>query len=133
MENKERHRLVEAALAARANAYVPYSRYRVGAALLTAKGEIITGANVENASYGLTLCAERTAIIKAVSEGHRDFRALAVAVDSEVHAAPCGACRQVMEEFFTGDTVIYLVNARGDNIETNIAALLPNAFSKANL
>lgn len=131
MEGKQR--LIEAALAARGNAYVPYSRYRVGAALLTHSGDIVTGANVENASYGLTLCAERTAIVKAVSEGHRKFIAMAVAVDSELHAAPCGACRQVMEEFFDKDTAIYLVNARGDSVETDISTLLPGAFSRANL
>jgi len=92
-------RLVRAAAQARRNAYAPYSRFRVGAAVLTQDGSVFTGANVENASYGLSHCAERVAIHKAVSEGHRTITTVAVVVVGEEPAMPCGACRQVMAEF----------------------------------
>jgi len=91
--------LVEAAKKARLNAYSPYSGVKIGAAVLTSKGKIFSGTNVENASYGLACCAERTAIFKAVSEGHRDIVAMAVVGKSEEFTKPCGACRQVMVEF----------------------------------
>ena len=99
MEHETKERLIQAALAARDKAYVPYSHYPVGAALLTKDGKIITGCNVENASYGLSNCAERTAIFKAISEGERDFAGLAVAVYGKKAASPCGACRQVIRVF----------------------------------
>ena len=100
MPAKERlSRLVEAARRARAHAYSPYSGVKIGAAVLTSEGEVFSGSNVENASYGLSCCAERTAIFKAVSEGKRDIVAIAVVGKSEDFTKPCGACRQVMVEF----------------------------------
>jgi cytidine deaminase len=121
-------RLVSLALSARERAYAPYSRFRVGAALLTAGGEIYTGCNVENASYGLTCCAERVALFKAVSEGHKDFSALAVTCDSTDYCSPCGACRQVLAEF-GGDIRVYMCNKRGEYEVKTVAQLLPGFFS----
>jgi cytidine deaminase len=120
-------RLIDAALAARSGAYAPYSKFAVGAALLTAADEIITGANVENASYGLSICAERAAVFAAVTAGHRDFTALAVATSGG--AAPCGACRQVLAEF-AKDLPILLIDAdsRQPIIEVTLANLLPGRF-----
>ena len=129
MEHETKERLIQAALAARDKAYVPYSNYRVGAALLTKEGKIITGCNVENASYGLSNCAERTAIFKAVSEGERDFAGMAVAVYGKKAASPCGACRQVIREFFADDAEIILVNEEGQGSVFTIAQLLPGAFT----
>ncbi len=126
-------KLIAAALAARGNSYSPYSGYAVGAAVLTKAGQIYTGVNIENASYSMTICAERSAIGNAVSHGHVDFTALAVAVSGDDPAAPCGACRQVMEEFFDAETKIYLVNGRGEGTERTVAQLLPEAFSRASL
>ncbi len=126
-------RLVQSALEARKNAYVPYSGYRVGAAVATKEGSIYSGCNIENASYGLTNCAERTAIFKAVSQGERDFIGLAVAVDGSRPASPCGACRQVIREFFDDETEIFLVNENGQGICTTIARLLPDGFTKENM
>ncbi|MGD0015916.1 MAG: cytidine deaminase [Verrucomicrobiia bacterium] len=130
-------RLIIAALAARRNAHAPYSRFRVGAALLTANGRIYTGVNVENASYGLTICAERVAIGKAVSDGHRRFRAIAIAAPS-ANPAPCGACRQVLAEF--GDCIVICVDSRHPRRQAStqarrvrvhqLADLLPHAFRK---
>lgn len=123
--------LIEAALAAREKAYAPYSRYKVGAAVRGASGRIYTGCNIENASYGLTNCAERTAIFKAVSEGERELACLAVAADSPQPASPCGACRQVMAEFGVGR--IIMVNLKGERLEVSLAELLPFAFAKSDL
>lgn len=119
--------LIEAAKKARKNAYVPYSKFKVGAAVCTADSHIYTGCNIENSSYGLTNCAERTAIFKAVSEGHKEFSALAVIADTEGPCAPCGACRQVMAEF--GIPHIVLANLKGDIAVYTIEELLPGAFS----
>lgn len=124
--------LMKAAREAREKAYVPYSRFKVGAALLTEDGQIYTGCNVENASYGLANCAERTAIFKAVSEGHRRFTAIAVIADTEGPCSPCGACRQVMSEF-GGETKVFLTNLKGDVSETTVAELLPGAFREEDL
>jgi cytidine deaminase len=119
--------LLEAALAARANAFAPYSKFQVGAAVEDADGRIHTGCNIENATYGLTLCAERVAIFKAISEGVRKFRRVAVAADTEVLTPPCGACRQILWEF-CGDVEIMLVNPRG-KIETyRLKDLFPKPF-----
>ncbi len=108
------------------NAYAPYSNYKVGAALQTKNGKIFTGCNVENASYGLTMCAERTAIFKAVSEGEKEFEKMVIFADSGKMPYPCGACRQVISEF-SKDMKIIVVN--NDNIyETNNAKLLPKQF-----
>jgi len=124
---REEQELLDAAKAASQNAYVPYSGYRVGAALRCKDGSMVTGCNVENASYSLTLCAERTAIFKAISDGKRDFIAIAVYVDSDKVFPPCGACRQVIYEFSPTIPVIY--GNRKDYIKTNIAELLPGAFT----
>jgi cytidine deaminase len=128
MTEQQRVDLIAAALAARTLAYAPYSNFQVGAAILTAEGEIITGCNVENASYGLTICAERVAAANAVAAGRRRFAALAVATPGS--ASPCGACRQVLAEF--GDRLpILLINADnpGAMIETELQTLLPLAFT----
>lgn len=113
---------------AREKAYAPYSRFRVGAALLTAGGKIYTGCNVENASYGLTVCAERVALYKALSEGEREFTALAVVSDSPYGTVPCGACRQVLAEFCR-DLTIFMGRSRGDYVTASLKELFPLAFS----
>lgn len=119
--------LLDKAQQAAQNAYAPYSGYKVGAALLDTSGKIHLGCNVENASYSLTNCAERTAIFKAVSEGVRDFHALAVWVESDTIFPPCGACRQVISEFAPQIPVIF---GNSDRYEiTDAATLLPSAFS----
>lgn len=124
--------LIKKACEARKKAYTPYSNFPIGAALLTEEGEVFTGCNIENASYGLTSCAERTAIHKAVSEGYRKFKALAVVADSIKPVSPCGACRQVINEF--GDNIkIILSNLQGDIIETESRKLLPGAFGKKDM
>lgn len=127
METKS---LIEAAIEARKKAYTPYSNFKVGAALRTNSGRIYHGCNIENASYGLTNCAERTAIFKAVSEGEKDIEAIVVVGDTLEPISPCGACRQVMAEFFQKDTKIILTNLKGDKLETTIEQLLPGSFSK---
>lgn len=119
--------LLEAALRARENAWAPYSRFRVGAALEDDSGRIHTGCNVENASYGLTVCAERVAVLKAVSEGVRGFRRVAIAAGSEQPTPPCGACRQILWEF-CGDIEVALVNLRGNVTRYRLRELLPNPF-----
>jgi cytidine deaminase len=118
--------LVDAAVEARDRAYAPYSHYAVGAAVLARSGRIHAGANVENASFGLTVCAERVAILKAVSEGDRDLVALAVATPNQ--AAPCGACRQVLQEFAPAARIL-LVGAGGVARETTVPSLLPDPFT----
>ncbi len=120
--------LIKAAQEARKNAYVPYSKFAVGAALLGNNNKIYTGCNVENASYGLTICAERAAIFKAVSEGVTSFKALAIVTDLEVPASPCGACRQVIGEF-SPDLEIIMANMKGNVHTVNLAELLPLSFS----
>lgn len=118
--------LYEKALAAAEFAYAPYSKYQVGAALLTSTGEVFTGVNVENASFGATICAERTAIVKAVSEGFMEFSALAV-VSAQGSAYPCGICRQFMYEF--GDDLTIITGDDADHLNIcDIAELLPNGF-----
>jgi len=116
--------LVAAAWQARESAYAPYSHFAVGAALLTADGRIFTGCNVENLSYGLTQCAERTAICSAVAAGVREFATLAVVADTAVPISPCGACRQVMAEF--GVPQVILAN-RAERMEFTLQELLPRA------
>lgn len=124
--------LIGIALQAREAAYAPYSRYKVGAALLGKSGRIYTGCNVENASYGASICAERTAAVKAVSEGEREFEALAVAVDGEEPGSPCGICRQFLAEFGTGLRLI-LVNLKGDCVDATLDEYLPEAFTPKRL
>ena len=120
-------KLLAAAKSAQPNAYAPYSRFRVGAALLTKSGKIYTGVNVENASYGLTICAERVAVFKAVSEGHRKFAAIAVVAPSNA-LSPCGACRQVLAEF--GEMVVLCADSRNPRRFRLylLSELLPHAF-----
>jgi cytidine deaminase len=119
--------LISAALAVRAHAHAPFSRFKVGAAIEDAEGRIHTGCNVENATYGLTICAERVALFKAISEGSRKFRAVAVAVDTDRLTPPCGACRQVLWEF-CGDIEIALVNPRGAAETCRLKDLFPRPF-----
>ena len=128
-------KLAEEAYAAMKHAYVPYSHFRVGAALLTKEGKIFTGCNIENASYGATNCAERTAIFKAVSEGKTEFRAIAIVggpkgKEPENFCAPCGVCRQVMAEFCDPETFrIILMNGAGEIREYLLKELLPLGFT----
>ncbi len=118
--------LLQSALAAREKAYAPYSKFLVGAAVRAASGKIYTGCNVENASYGLTVCAERNALFAAVGAGEREFAALCVVGDTSAPISPCGACRQVMSEFKI--PVIYLANLQGDVKECTLEELLPYGF-----
>lgn len=118
--------LIDLARKARNNAYIPYSKFAVGAALLAKSGRIYTGANIENASYGLTICAERTAIVKAVSEGEREFEAIAIAADTEKPVLPCGACLQVMAEFHVGRVIIGNLT---EEKEVSLSDLLPHNFT----
>jgi cytidine deaminase len=124
--------LVRAAWAAGERAHSPYSGVRVGAALRARDGRVFAGCNVENASYGLTLCAERTALVKAVSEGARAFEALAVTVNRPAPAMPCGACRQALAEF-AEDLVVLVESSAGTRARTSLAALLPERFGPSNL
>jgi cytidine deaminase len=123
--------LISAALAARLRAYAPYSQFQVGAALLTRDGRTFSGCNVENASYGLCNCAERTALFGAIAAGYGpgDFTHLAVVGDTEEPIAPCGACRQVMLELGGADLIVLQANLDGDVYETTAGALLPGAFT----
>ena len=124
--------LVKLAFSMLDRAYVPYSHFPVGAALLCADGTVFTGCNVENAAYGSCICAERTALVKAVSEGHRDFVKLAVAGRGEDYCWPCGSCRQMLFEFAPELTVLV---ARGDGVfvNTTLGELLPHGFGPASL
>jgi cytidine deaminase len=127
---KTEHRdlgLIEAAAAVRENAYAPFSNFRVGAALETDDGEVITGCNVESASYGLTVCAERVAIWKAISQGKRKIRHIAVVADTEELTPPCGVCRQIIWEF-GGDIPVILANLKGKTEVVQMKDLLPRAF-----
>lgn len=126
----DQHKLVEAAKAARENAHAPYSNFRVGAALRAKSGRIYTGCNVENATYGLTVCAERVAIFKAISEGERGFDAVAVVTDTDGLTPPCGACRQLLWEF-CGDAEVILANLKGKAETTRMSALLPRPFDQS--
>ncbi len=128
--NKDK--LVEMAKEARKNAYAPYSNFKVGAALLTKSGRVFTGCNVENSSFGASMCAERVAVFKAVNEGEREFQAIAVVTDTKEPAMPCGLCRQVLSEFSL-DIKIYAANLNGDVRETTLKDLLPYAFTKKDL
>ena len=124
--------LLKRSIKAKEHSHSPYSKFRVGAALLTDTGEIIDGCNVENASYGLTICAERTALVKAVSMGFKKFPAIAVTTDMEEFIAPCGACRQVIAEFGL-DCVVYLVKSDLSYQKMSVSELLPLAFTSADL
>src|SRR5512147_1731951 len=122
--------LIDLAKKARKKAYAPYSHYKVGAALLGKSGKVYTGCNVENASYGHTVCAERTAVLKAVSEGETEFEAIAVVTKNG--GSPCGACRQVLSEF-APELTIYIADKNGEYRTTTIKKLLPDSFTSAHL
>ena len=122
-------RLVEAARQVQSRAYVPQSNFPVGAALLTEEGEIVQGCNVENATIGATVCAERTAVGTAVAEGYRDFEALCIITDSDPPAPPCGICRQVLVEFCE-ELPILVVNPEGSRECMHLSELLPHAFRR---
>lgn len=131
LKNKQRQQLILRAQQARQRAYAPYSNYWVGAALLTRSGDIYTGANIENAAYPTSMCAERVAIYKAVSEGQREF--IAIAVVTENGGSPCGSCRQVLAEFGLG-TIVLIADAAGNLLlETTLVDLLPEAFTPTDL
>lgn len=131
MTELEIQKLMDCAIKVRENAYSPYSHFAVGAVLLCEDGTLYEGCNIENASYGLTNCAERTAIFKAVSEGHIKFKALAVVADTEGPCAPCGACRQVMAEFKI--PLIIMGNLMGNIKIVTIEELLPFSFSECDV
>jgi cytidine deaminase len=128
----EKDLLIEAAKQARENAHAPYSNFRVGAALRSTSGRIFGGCNVENATYGLTMCAERVAIFKAVSEGERGFSAISVVTDTEVLTPPCGACRQLIWEF-CGDIPVNMSNLKGQMEVVQMRELFPRPFDDSNL
>lgn len=125
-------KLIEAASEVRANAYTPYSHFKVGAALLGDNGEIYRGCNVENSSYGLSICAERTAVFKGVCAGVTQFEALAVVTDLDNPASPCGACRQVLAEF-SPEMIVIMANTKGKAVTSSVKELLPLAFSSSQL
>lgn len=131
MSKMEKTELIQTAIMARKQAYVPYSNYPVGAALFTASGKIYMGANIENAAYPVTMCAERVAIFKAVSEGERKFEMIAVATENG--GSPCGSCRQVLAEFGL-DTLVLIADEKGNLVEElRVDELLPKAFTPKDL
>jgi len=130
MEIKE---LVKLAIEAREKAYVPYSKFKVGAAIEMEDGSVFTGCNIENASYGATNCAERTAIFKAVSEGHSIMKKIAIVGDMLAFTAPCGICRQVIAEFAAKDIEIVLIKNQDEYIVKTLEEILPGAFTKEDL
>lgn len=125
--------LIKEAKLAREKAYVPYSKFQVGAALLTTDGKVYHGCNIENAAYSMTNCAERTAFFSAYAKGDRQFELLAVVADTEGPVSPCGACRQVISELCPKDMKVILTNLKGDIQELTVAELLPGAFSPEDL
>lgn len=128
-EQDKQQQALDRARAAAENAYAPYSKFRVGAALVCADGEIISGCNVENASYGLTTCAERNAFATAIGQGRRDFNSILVYTPLKALIAPCGACRQVIAEFLPQDALVTLANDYGQSKSWTVAELLPAAFT----
>ncbi len=129
---REDEALILAAKQARENAYAPFSNFRVGAALRASSGRIFNGCNVENATFGLTICAERVAIFKAISEGERGFDAIAVVTDSDILTPPCGACRQLIWEF-CGDVPVIITNLKGKREVIAMRELFPKPFDSSNL
>jgi len=127
LSEQDNQSLIETASAARLRSVAPFSDFLVGAALRTKDGKVFTGCNVESASYGLTVCAERVAIWKALSEGERDFTDLVIVADTEQLTPPCGTCRQIIWEFCKHAKIV-LANLRGEKQEVSIADLLPKAF-----
>lgn len=129
----DQKQLIEEAKVAREKAYVPYSKFKVGAALITVDGKVYHGCNIENAAYSVTNCAERTALFKAYSEGDTEFAKLVVIADTERPVSPCGACRQVISELCPKDMKVVLTNLKGLVQETTVEDLLPGAFSSEDL
>ena len=131
----DKKQLITKAKEARALSYSPYSHFAVGAALLTKDGKVFVGANIENSSYPLCMCAERNALYNAMMDGYKkeDFVALALSADTDEPCSPCGACRQVISELFPKNAPIYMSNLKGDEKETTIDELLPFAFSEDDL
>ncbi len=132
MEKKLLEEAFELALKVRENAYAPYSNFKVGAVLVTKEGKMFAGCNVENVSYGLTICAERVAVFKAVSEGEREFSFMVVVTDTDPPAAPCGACRQVIREFGLNIDIV-AANIKGDMITKPLSEFLPDSFGPEDL
>ena len=125
---EQEKQIIETAKIARDSAYCPYSKFRVGSAILTSNNKIYYGCNIENASYPATICAERTAAVKAISEGEKKFKAIVVAVYNDSYAYPCGVCRQFLYEFSDENTIIIVVNGKDEIEKTTLGALLPNGF-----
>lgn len=132
MDSKE---LVDIALNARQLSYSPYSNFKVGAAVLCKNGEVFVGSNIENAAYGLCMCAERNALYNAMMHGMKkdDFVMFAVVADTDKPCSPCGSCRQVLDELYPANAPIYCANLKGDIKETNVKELLPFSFGKDDL
>ena len=129
MDKKSAQKLVKAAIAARETAYAPYSKFKVGAAILTKDGKIYKGCNIENASYGATICAERSAVCNMIANGGADPIAIAICYNEEEFAVPCGICRQVLSEFSPkGDLIILMAKTDGTYQETTLSAILPASF-----
>jgi cytidine deaminase len=129
----EKNNLIVEANKAREFAYVPYSNFKVGAALLSTDGQVFHGCNIENAAYSMTNCAERTALFKAYSEGVTQFASLVVVADTEGPVSPCGACRQVISELCDSEMEVVLTNLKGDVLKLQVKDLLPGAFSPKDL
>ncbi|MCP4215856.1 MAG: cytidine deaminase [bacterium] len=126
--NTNKEKLLEAAKKAKDNAYAPYSKFHVGAAILAGNGEIYHGCNVENTSYGLTICAERNAVCRMVADGTTKIDEIMIIGDTEEFLPPCGACRQVIAEFAHKDTIVYMSNKDGQVKETTVNELIPFVF-----
>lgn len=133
MNQEQKNEWINRAQKVYENAYVPYSHFKVGACLITKDDQIFTGVNIENASYGLTNCAERTAIFKAVSEGNREFKHIVIAAETDEPISPCGACRQVLVEFCAPTMGVTLVSKNGQLKETTVEELLPYSFTEKQL
>jgi cytidine deaminase len=127
--NREKQ-LIKKAIQAKSKAIATYSKFHVGAAILASNGNIYQGANIENASYGLTICAERTAVFQALLEGERKFDAIAIAGDSENYLPPCGACRQILMEFCGKNLKVIMINLKGESKTMKISELLPLSFGE---
>ncbi|UOR12497.1 cytidine deaminase [Halobacillus amylolyticus] len=129
----DKENLIQEAKTIRERAYVPYSKFKVGAALLTNDGTLYTGCNIENAAYPVTCCAERVAIFKAIADGHYKFKEMVVVADTDRPVPPCGSCRQVMSEFFAPDLLVHTTNLHGVTKTMTTAELLPFSFSSNDL
>ncbi len=133
LKKEIKEKMFNKALEVQKNAYVPYSKFPLGAAILTIDGSIYTGVNIENAAYGLTNCAERSAIFAAVTEGHRNIEAVLIVSSTEEPVPPCGSCRQVINEFADGEIEIIMMTEKGKEITMTSTELLPGAFSNSSM